>query len=70
MRQVQITAGSLVVLGLLLALIFNPWFALLSGFVGAGLAQAGVTGTCLMANVLAKMPWNKKIYGQPQLNGA
>jgi hypothetical protein len=30
MRQVQIAAGSLVLLGLLLALLLLPWFALLS----------------------------------------
>jgi len=64
MRQVQITAGSLVVIGLVLAVLVNPWFALISGFVGAGLTQAGISGNCLMATILAKMPWNKVISGQ------
>lgn len=67
MRQVQITAGSLVVLGIVLAVLVSPWFMLLSGFVGAGLAQAGVTGTCAMASMLKHMPWNKIISGQPLL---
>jgi len=59
MRQVQITAGSLVVLGVLLALFVSPWFLLLSGFVGAGLTFAGITGWCGMARLLARMPWNQ-----------
>ncbi len=58
-RQVRFTAGSLVVLGVLLSLI-NPYFILLSAFVGAGLVFAAVTDTCGMAMALAKMPWNKK----------
>ena len=64
MRQVQITAGSLVLLGLALAVLVNPWFAALSAFVGAGLTQAGVTGTCAMASMLKHMPWNRVISGQ------
>ncbi len=58
-RQVQITAGSLVVSGLLLALLISPWFALLSGFVGAGLIFAGVSNTCALARILALLPYNR-----------
>jgi hypothetical protein len=57
-RQVQIAAGSLVVLGVLLAVTLSPWFVLLSAFVGGGLVFAGVSGTCALAEVLAMMPWN------------
>ncbi|MEO0521487.1 MAG: rhodanese-like domain-containing protein [Pseudomonadota bacterium] len=64
MRQVQITAGGLVVLGIVLAVLINPWFAALSAFVGAGLTQAGITGTCAMAAMLKHMPWNRVISGQ------
>ena len=53
MRQVQITAGSLVVLGIVLALLVSPWFMGLSAFVGAGLAFAGLSGTCAMASWIA-----------------
>lgn len=60
MRQVQIAAGSLVMIGIALGLIVAPgWFAL-AGFVGAGLAFAGTTGWCGMAHLLAIMPWNRK----------
>jgi len=59
MRQVQITAGSLVLLGLLLSNLVAPTWILLSWFVGAGLVFAGISGFCGMARLLALMPWNK-----------
>jgi rhodanese-related sulfurtransferase len=58
-RQVQIAAGSMVVLGVVLAVLVSPWFVLVSAFVGSGLVFAGVTGTCGMARLLMLMPWNK-----------
>ena len=60
MRQVQITAGSLVLLGVALGFLVAPGFFLLSGFVGAGLTLAGATGFCGMAKLLALMPWNRR----------
>jgi rhodanese-related sulfurtransferase len=65
MRQVQIAAGSLVVLGVLLALFVSPWFMALSAFVGAGLMVAGITGFCSMANLMAFMPWNRPLELSP-----
>ncbi len=59
MRQVQIVAGSLVLTGTLLGAFVAPAFLLLSGFVGAGLLFAGASGTCMMANLLAKLPYNQ-----------
>lgn len=59
-RQVQITAGSMVVIGILLAWLVSPWFALLSGFVGAGLVFAGISNTCALARVLALLPYNRR----------
>lgn len=59
MRQVQIAAGGLVLLGVLLAALVDPWFLILSGFVGAGLMFAGITGFCGMARLLKTMPWNR-----------
>ncbi len=63
MRQVQITAGALVLTGVLLGLLVSPSFFGLSGFVGAGLMFAGITGWCGMANVLRAMPWNRRAVG-------
>ena len=59
-RQVRFAAGSLVVLGLLLAAVVHPAFVALSGFVGAGLVFSAVTDTCGMALILARMPWNQR----------
>lgn len=58
MRQVQIAAGSLVVLGVVLGLVLSPWFLALSAFVGAGLMFAGISGFCGMATLLGLAPWN------------
>lgn len=58
-RQVRIAAGFLVSLGAVLALTVHPYFAALSAFVGAGLIFAGITDTCGMAMILARMPWNQ-----------
>ncbi len=58
-RQVQIAAGSMIVLGTALGLTISPWFFMLSGFVGAGLVFAGVSGFCGLARLLMKMPWNQ-----------
>ncbi|QGQ24327.1 DUF2892 domain-containing protein [Gimesia benthica] len=58
-RQVRIAAGFLVFTGAMLGMFVNPWFSGISGFVGAGLMFAGITDTCGMAMVLAKMPWNQ-----------
>jgi len=59
-RQVQITAGSLVLLGVVLGWFVTPALFGLSAFVGAGLMFAGISGWCGMANVLAVMPWNQR----------
>ena len=57
-RQVRIAAGSLVLTGAIHSLV-HPWWIGLSGFVGAGLMFAGITDTCGMGMVLARMPWNR-----------
>ena len=61
MRQVQIAAGSMVLLGVLLGTLVSPGFYALSGLVGAGLVFAGATGTCGLARVLRLMPWNRAL---------
>ena len=60
MRQVQITAGALVLLGLALGVFVDPGFLGLSAFIGAGLLFAGVSGWCGMAALLGALPWNTK----------
>jgi rhodanese-related sulfurtransferase len=63
MRQVQIVAGSLVLLGVILSQVVAPGWIWLRGFVGAGLTFAGVSGFCGMARLLAVMPWNRVSIG-------
>lgn len=63
MRQVQITAGSLVLIFTILGAAVSPWFLVMSGLMGAGLIFAGLSGTCGMASVLSLMPWNRVFRG-------
>lgn len=58
-RQVRIAAGLLVLIGTILGATLSPWLLILPGFIGAGLAFAGITDTCGMAMVLTRMPWNQ-----------
>jgi rhodanese-related sulfurtransferase len=57
-RQVRIAAGSLVLVGVMLGWLVHPALYGLSAFVGAGLVFAGITDTCGMGLMLARMPWN------------
>ena len=58
-RQVRIAAGGLVVIGSTLGFFVHPYFIGLAAFVGAGLVFAGITDTCGMGMLLARMPWNQ-----------
>lgn len=59
-RQVQLTVGILVLIGVLLGYIVSTTFLIIPLLIGAGLIFAGITGTCGLAMLLAKMPWNQK----------
>ena len=58
-RQVRITAGALAAAGAIGALSLNPWLAIVPAVIGSGLVFSGVTDTCAMAMVLAKLPYNR-----------
>jgi rhodanese-related sulfurtransferase len=58
-RQVRIVAGSLVLTGVLVGYFISPSFLAISAFVGAGLIFAGITNTCGLGVLLARMPWNR-----------
>jgi hypothetical protein len=45
--------------GALLGIILHPYYAGISAFVGAGLMFAGITDSCAMGMLIAKMPWNQ-----------
>lgn len=58
-RQVRIAAGALVATGGILALLANPLFAAVPAVIGSGLVFAGVTDTCAMGMLLARLPYNR-----------
>jgi rhodanese-related sulfurtransferase len=58
-RQVRIAAGLLVLIGVSVGYFVHPIGLALAAFVGAGLVFAGVTDTCGMGMLLARMPWNR-----------
>jgi sulfur dioxygenase len=58
-RQVQLIAGLTVLTGVTLGAFVSLWFLVIAAFFGAGLTFAGATGTCGLALLLMKMPWNR-----------
>ncbi|MFZ4541468.1 MAG: rhodanese-like domain-containing protein [Rickettsiales bacterium] len=58
-RQMQLTIGVGVLTGVILGYTLDSRFLLLSAVFGAGLMNAGITGWCGLAILMAKMPWNK-----------
>lgn len=57
-RQVRIVAGAIVAAGAIAALAVSPLFAVVPALVGSGLLFAGLTDTCAMGMLLAKLPYN------------
>jgi rhodanese-related sulfurtransferase len=60
-RQVQLVVGSMVLVSVGLGVLVSPWFLHIAAFFGAGLSFAGATGTCGLAFVLFRMPWNRPL---------
>jgi rhodanese-related sulfurtransferase len=58
-RQVRIAAGGIAAAGGILALAVNPLFAAVPALVGSGLVFAGITDTCMMGMLLARLPYNR-----------
>lgn len=61
-RQVRLIAGSLILLGIMLAWLVHWGFIFISVWVASGLVFAGLTDSCLMGMLLMKLPYNKKMY--------
>lgn len=59
MRQVQLAVGVSVLAGSVVAWLVHPVGLAVPMFFGAGLIFAGATGTCALAGILARMPWNR-----------
>lgn len=58
-RQVQLIVGLSVLTSAALGALVNPWFLAIAAFFGAGLTFAGATGTCALALLLMRLPWNR-----------
>ena len=57
-RQVRLVAGSMVA-GSVLASVKFPKARFLAGAVGGGLAFAALSNSCMMGNLLARLPYNQ-----------
>lgn len=57
-RQVRLVAGAMVVAGVITS-TWLPQAKWLSAAVGGGLAFAAVTNSCMMGNLLARLPYNR-----------
>lgn len=66
-RQVQLIVGAAVLSTALLGAFVSPWFLVVTSFFGAGLLFAGATGTCGLALLLMKAPWNRTPPPPPDL---
>ena len=57
-RMVLVFAGFVVLLGVTLAWLVNPWWILLSAFAGLNMMQAAFTGFCPPEILLRKLSAN------------
>lgn len=58
-QQVQITIGALLILKVVFGFTVHEFFFVLGALIGAGLVTAGLTRWCGLANLIARMPWNR-----------
>jgi rhodanese-related sulfurtransferase len=58
-RQVRMAAGAIVAIGAVLALAVHPLFAIVPAVIGSGLVFAGITNTCMLGMLLARLPYNR-----------
>lgn len=54
---VRLLAGTVTLVGTLLAWKVSPWWLLLTGFVGVNLIQSVFTGFCPPTLILTKLGW-------------
>jgi rhodanese-related sulfurtransferase len=59
-RQAQIAVGSLLILKVVFGFTVHELFFVAGAALGAGLITAGITRWCGMAQLMARMPWNRR----------
>ncbi|WP_422774650.1 rhodanese-like domain-containing protein [Plantactinospora sp. WMMC1484] len=57
-RQVRLVAGTIVLVSILTSVVL-PGAKWLAGLIGAGLALASITNTCLLGTLLGRLPYNR-----------
>jgi rhodanese-related sulfurtransferase len=57
-RQIRLVAGGIVVVSVMVGL-WVPAALAIAAFIGAGLAVAALTDTCVMGMLLARLPYNR-----------
>lgn len=58
-QQARITAGALIITGMILGAFVHSVAYNLAAFIGTGLMVSDITDWCRMGLLIAKMPWNK-----------
>jgi rhodanese-related sulfurtransferase len=58
-RQVRMVHGAVVASAALLALVVSHWFAVVPLLLGIGLLVSGITDTCTIGMLLARLPYNR-----------
>lgn len=66
MRQTQVLIGVALLGGVAAAYFVNMAWALATVVIGAGLVYAGASGSCLMASLIARAPWNVAVEAKHQ----
>ncbi len=54
-RYIRLVAGTFVLVSLLLAQVWSPYWLLFTAFVGLNLFQSALTRWCLMEDILRKL---------------
>jgi hypothetical protein len=54
---IRLLAGTVVLVGIALAVFISPWWLLLPAFAGTNLIQSAFTGFCLPTLLLRKLGW-------------
>ncbi len=54
-RWIRLTAGSFIIISLILSQLSSPYWLLFTAFVGVNLFQSALTRWCLMEDILRKL---------------
>lgn len=69
-NAVRALAGTLVLAGLILSRVVNPWWVLLTAFVGVNLLQSAFTRFCPAEIILRRLGWSGACAGgRPSRHG-